>query len=144
MGVAVSQLIAAGVLALFARLPNDQFLAWGWRVPFLMTVVGAGVGLRIRPRLMDSPVFDAVRQQRNVHRTGIKVATTPDPKNFLVILGARMAENGLGYLFPTWGLSCFTLQLGFSKAVTRGRLVRNCVFGGYPCGASCARRLVTE
>ena len=117
MGVAAGQLIAAGVLALLAMLPQDAFLSWGWRVPFLVSLVLIGVGLWIRLRLMETPVFQAVRRQRAVLRTPIKEALVRHPKSFLVVLGARMAENGLGYLFPTWGLSYLTLQLGFSKAV---------------------------
>lgn len=117
MGVAAGQLIAAGVLALFASLPSDQFLAWGWRVPFLISLILVGIGIWIRLRLMESPVFEAVRERRDVHRAPIKVAIAEHPKSFLVVIGARLAENGLGYLFPTWGLSYLTLQLGFSKAV---------------------------
>ena len=115
MGVAAGQLMAAGVLAAFASLPKAEFLAWGWRIPFLLSVVLLGVGVFIRLRLMETPVFDAVRRRRSVLKAPIKVAIAQHPKSFLVVLGSRMAENGLGYLFPTWGLSYLTLQLGFPK-----------------------------
>jgi MHS family shikimate/dehydroshikimate transporter-like MFS transporter len=75
------------------------------------------IGLWIRLRLMETPVFEAVRERRAVLKTPIRAAIAQHPKSFLVVLGARMAENGLGYLFPTWGLSYLTLQLGFSKAI---------------------------
>src|SRR5579884_136604 len=117
MGVAAGQLIAAGILALLAMLRSEQFLAWGWRIPFLLSLVLVAIGLWIRLRLMETPVFEAVRERRAVLKTPIRAAIAQHPKSFLVVLGARMAENGLGYLFPTWGLSYLTLQLGFSKAI---------------------------
>ncbi|OMH32355.1 MFS transporter [Tersicoccus sp. Bi-70] len=51
------------ILGLFAALPTDQFLAWGWRVPFLLSVVLLAVGLYVRSRISESPVFKAAMAQ---------------------------------------------------------------------------------
>ena len=45
-------------------MPNADFLAWGWRIPFLISIALLGVGLFIRLRVMESPVFEEVKQTR--------------------------------------------------------------------------------
>ena len=127
MGVALGQMLAVLVFGLFAALPEDQFLAWGWRAPFLLSLLLVGVGMWVRVRLLESPVFEEVARERQLRRLPVLDAVREQPRSFLVVIGARFAENGLGYLFPTWGLSYLTLTLGFPKttatlAVTLGTL----------------------
>src|SRR5205085_1463510 len=45
LGVPIGLLLSTGVFALVSQLPNDQFLSWGWRIPFLLSVVLIGIGL---------------------------------------------------------------------------------------------------
>jgi MFS transporter, MHS family, shikimate and dehydroshikimate transport protein len=115
MGVSLGTLLAAGVFAAASSAPPDQFLAWGWRVPFWLSAVLVAVGLVLRLRLVESPVFERARQRRDVLRSPIKHALRTQPRSFLLVIGARFAENGLGYLFPTWSISYLTGQLGYSK-----------------------------
>jgi MFS family permease len=126
-GVAIGQMLAVLVFGLFAALPEAQFLTWGWRVPFLLSLLLVGVGLWMRVRLMETPVFEEVARERKVRKLPVLDVVREQPRSFLVVIGARFAENGLGYLLPTWGLSYLTLRLGFSKtaatrAVTLGTL----------------------
>lgn len=51
VGNAAALILATGAFTLFAALPEDQFLAWGWRVPFLLSIVLVVVGLYIRLRI---------------------------------------------------------------------------------------------
>ena len=57
MGISTGLLLASGCFALLARLPQDQFLAWGWRLPFLLASVLIGIGLWVRLGIEESPVF---------------------------------------------------------------------------------------
>lgn len=128
MGVALGQMLAVLLFGLFAALPDDQFLAWGWRVPFLLSLLLVAVGLWIRVRMLETPVFQEVVRERKARRLPVLDAVREQPRSFLVVIGARFAENGLGYLFPTWGLAYLTLTLGVPKttatlAVTLGTLV---------------------
>lgn len=61
MGVPAGLLLGTGVMYLFATLPEEAFLAWGWRVPFLFSIVLVGVGLYIRLAIEESPAFQRVR-----------------------------------------------------------------------------------
>ncbi|MET7731385.1 MFS transporter [Streptomyces sp. NPDC005402] len=64
MGAPLGSLISAAVVALVSTLPKDQFAAWGWRVPFLLSVLLLGVGLFVRLKVVESPLFAAVKKDR--------------------------------------------------------------------------------
>jgi MHS family shikimate/dehydroshikimate transporter-like MFS transporter len=63
MGAPAGTLLSSGILALMSLLPAEQFLSWGWRVPFLLSVVLLVVAVWIRRRVSESPVFEAARKQ---------------------------------------------------------------------------------
>ena len=120
MGVTAGNLLAAGVFGLVATMPKASLLAWGWRIPFLVSLVLLGVGVLIRLRVAETPVFAEIGAARPRLRAPVLEAVRRHPRNFLVVVGARMAENGLGYLFPVFGLSYVvnTLHLPRSVALT--------------------------
>ncbi|WP_329246389.1 MFS transporter [Streptomyces canus] len=64
MGAPLGSLISATVVALVSTLPKDQFAAWGWRVPFLLSVLLLGVGLFVRLQVVESPLFAEVKKDR--------------------------------------------------------------------------------
>jgi MHS family shikimate/dehydroshikimate transporter-like MFS transporter len=117
MGVMVGLFLAQGVFALVSMLPNAQFLAWGWRIPFLLSIVMVAVGLFIRFRIAETPAFVAAQQNRPPSKAPIVDAIRHHPKSFLVVIGSRLAENGLGYLFPVFGLSYIVKTLGMPRGV---------------------------
>jgi metabolite-proton symporter len=113
LGVSVGNLLAAAAFALVSMLPRDQLMDWGWRLPFLASFVLILVGIYVRMRLVETPVFtDAVVARGIVEKNPAMEALRNHPRNFLVVLGARMAENGLGYFFPVFGLSYVIKTLG--------------------------------
>lgn len=117
LGVVVGNLLAVAVFALVSLLSKDQFLAWGWRVPFLLSIVLVAVGLYIRVRIAETPVFAATKTTRPALKAPVWHAIRHHPKSFLVVIGSRLAENGLGYLFPVFGLSYVTNTLHLPKSV---------------------------
>jgi len=117
MGVTIGLLLANGVFALFSALPKDEFLAWGWRMPFLFSVVLILMGFYIRSRVSETPVFSEIAAKNKAARSPVVEAVRKHPREFLVVLGARLAENGLGYLFPVFALSYMTQQLHLPKAM---------------------------
>jgi metabolite-proton symporter len=117
IGVTAGNLVASGVFAICSALPREEFLAWGWRVPFLLSMILIVFGLYIRARVSETPVFTAALDKKKALDAPVKHALRKHPKEFLVVLGARLAENGLGYLFPVFTLSYLTKQLGMPKSV---------------------------
>ena len=97
-------------------LPRAEQLAWGWRVPFLASILLVGVGIYVRLRVTETPVFtEAVLKRGKVERNPATAALRMHPRNFMVVLGSRLAENGLGYLFPVFGLSYVINTLGVPR-----------------------------
>ncbi|TAJ82911.1 MFS transporter [Reyranella sp.] len=116
LGVSVGNLMAAGAFALVTMLPREELMAWGWRVPFLASVLLIAVGIYVRLRVSETPVYtEAVVARKKVEANPAMAALRKHPRNFMVVLGARLAENGLGYLFPVWGLS-YVISLGVPRA----------------------------
>jgi metabolite-proton symporter len=116
LGVSVGNLMAAGAFALVTMLPREELMSWGWRVPFLASVLLIAVGIYVRLRVSETPVYtEAVVARKKVETNPAMAALRKHPRNFMVVLGARLAENGLGYLFPVWGLS-YVISLGVPRA----------------------------
>jgi metabolite-proton symporter len=117
LGVSVGNLLAAGAFALVTLLPREDLMSWGWRLPFLASFLLILVGIFVRLRVAETPVFtDAVVARGKIERNPAMEALKRHPRNFMVVLGARLAENGLGYLFPVFGLSYVINTLGVPKA----------------------------
>ena len=125
LGVAIGNLLAAGAFAVVSKLPREQFMSWGWRLPFLLSIILVLVGLYIRYRVMETPVFrEAVARRAVVARENPVVESIRrQPRSFFVLLGARVAENGLGYLFPVFGLAYVTTALGVNKSAALNALI---------------------
>ncbi len=117
LGVTVGLLLANGVFALFAALPQDDFVSWGWRIPFLLSIVLVLVGFYIRYRVSETPVFSEIAAKNAAARSPVIEAVKRHPREFVVVIGARLAENGLGYLFPVFALSYMTQQLQLPKGM---------------------------
>ncbi len=117
LGVSIGNLLAAGAFALVTPLPREALMSWGWRLPFLASILLILVGIFVRLRLTETPVYtEAVIARGKVEQNPAMEALRRHPRNFMVVLGARLAENGLGYLFPVFGLSYIVTTLGVSKS----------------------------
>ncbi|MFH8572011.1 MFS transporter [Streptomyces sp. NPDC017993] len=123
-GAPAGQLLATGVLsALTALLSEGQFLAWGWRVPFLLSGVLVIVGLWIRLSVDESPVFRAALASAAARRAkGGAVEKMPlvavlkyHWRDVLVAMGARMAENISYYVITAFVLVYATSHTGLSQ-----------------------------
>jgi metabolite-proton symporter len=129
IGVPAGLLLSTAVFAIFARLPEDQFLSWGWRVPFLMSIVLVGVGLVIRLRIQETPVFARVKEAQTEARRPIAELLTTQWRAVLLAVGARIAENGAFYIYTV-----FVLVYGTQKA----GIDRETILSGVLIAAACA------
>jgi len=117
LGVSVGNLLAAGAFALVTTLPREELMSWGWRLPFLASFLLILVGIYVRLRVAETPVYtEAVVERGKVEKNPAMEALRHHPRNFLVVLGARMAENGLGYFFPVFGLSYVVSTVGVPRS----------------------------
>jgi MFS family permease len=115
-GVPAGMLLSNGVFQL-AKLPGDEaFLNWGWRVPFLLGIALLGVGLFIRLQVFESPIFAKLKAQKAHASVPVFELLKRHPRNVVLAMGARVAENGCFYIFTVFVLTYGTTQLGISQA----------------------------
>jgi MFS family permease len=123
LGVALGNLLAAGAFGLVTMLPEHTLMDWGWRLPFLASALLVVVGLYVRLRVVETPVFrDAVERRHKVERNSAWSAFRKNPRNFFVVMGACM-ENALGYLFPVFGLNYLIVTLGVPRSTALSALM---------------------
>ena len=112
--------LATGIFALVSSLPEDQFLAWGWRIPFLLSIILLGVGLYIRLAILESPTFRQAQESRTMARIPVVELLRSYPKQVLVAIGARFAPDIGFYVCGTFIVSYATAQLGVPSNLILG------------------------
>ncbi len=100
-----------------SRLSGDQFIRWGWRLPFLLSAVLVAVGLYIRLGILETPVFQRLLAERNVESAPVRRAFTGHGREIILSMFARMAEQAPFYLFTafvfTYGVDSLHLSRDF-------------------------------
>jgi MHS family shikimate/dehydroshikimate transporter-like MFS transporter len=117
MGAPAGLLLANGVFFLVSgNLSDAEFLSWGWRVPFLLSSLLVIVGLFIRLRLAESPAFSKVKETGAESKMPIMEVLVRYPKNILLAMGARFAENGFFYILTVFVLTYATEKLKVERS----------------------------
>lgn len=114
-GVPVGMLLANGVFMLVSLMEEKAFLSWGWRVPFLLGVLLLAVGMFIRIKIIESPVFTEAKREDPGPKIPVLAVLRDQPRNVLLAMGARFAENAFFYIFTLLILSYGSQQLGLAK-----------------------------
>src|SRR5436853_302141 len=86
----------------FSWWSGDQFLVWGWRIPFLLSIVMVGVGLWIRLGILETPVFRRVLAEERIVRVPVWEALKRQPKQIALTALQRLAEQSPGYIFKAF------------------------------------------
>lgn len=115
MGTTVGNALAGLTFWLIGMLAADDLMSWGWRLPFLGSIVLLALGVYIRSKVSETPVFEAARAKRPPLKIPALEAVRRSPRNFFVVVGARLAENALGYLYPVFGLSYLMNNLSIAR-----------------------------
>jgi MFS transporter, MHS family, shikimate and dehydroshikimate transport protein len=116
MGVPAGLLLANVVFFVTSSaMSEEQFLAWGWRIPFLLSIILIGVGLYIRLKIMESPAFRRVQESGTEANMPIIDVLRTYPKNVLLAMGMRIAENGTFYILTAFVLTYIVEELGLEQ-----------------------------
>ena len=86
----------------FSYYSGDQFLVWGWRIPFFLSAILVAIGLWIRLGVMETPVFSKILAQKKMAPAPTLEVIKQQPKTILLAALARMAENGPFYIFTAF------------------------------------------
>ena len=104
-GVPCGLFLANLAVLAFSQMAGDQFLAWGWRIPFALSIVLVAVGLYIRLGILETPVFSKLMAERQVERTPMLTVIREYPKEILLSAFARMSEQAPFYIFTAFVFS---------------------------------------
>lgn len=122
-GVGAGLILSSLAMAAVAKLPEADFLQWGWRLPFLASVLLLAVGAFIRLRVAESPAFAALKHSgQQVERPVLEVFRRY-PREVLTAACARLAETVWFYTVVTFALSYATQQLGLPKPLVLSAIV---------------------
>ncbi|HEY3401557.1 MAG TPA: MFS transporter [Geothrix sp.] len=133
LGAFIGLLLSTLVFRAASKLPEADFLSWGWRVPFLASFLLVIVGVWIRMTIAESPIFEKLKEQKQEAKMPIIEAITKHPKNILIAMGARFAENGLFYVFTVFSLTYISTHLKVPRVIGLNGLLWAAFFGIFFC-----------
>ncbi|GGG27308.1 MFS transporter [Rhodococcoides trifolii] len=115
MGAPAGTSVATLAFLLVAQLPDDDFLSWGWRLPFLFSAVLIGIGLFIRLSLAESPDFAEVRKRNAVVALPVVTAVRRHWREILLVAGTYLSQGVFAYICSAYLISCATANAGISR-----------------------------
>jgi MFS family permease len=121
--------LANSAVLFFSWLSGDQFLVWGWRIPFLISILMVGVGLWIRLGILETPVFQKVLEEERVESVPVLEVLRRQPKQILLTALLRLPEQAPGYLFGAFVFTYGTNVLGQSREFLLWGVIASTVFG---------------
>ena len=120
-GAPAGMVLANGALAVMSLTTSEEaFLSWGWRVPFLLSVVLVFVGLYIRAGVQETPVFARLQSLGRVERTPLVRVLRHHWREIVLTALLRSGQQTPFYIFTTYVLTYATQQLGFDRSLILG------------------------
>ncbi|MDR8020423.1 MFS transporter [Nesterenkonia aerolata] len=128
MGITIGMLLSTLAFSAVSQLPDEQFDAWGWRLPFIASILLVVIGLLIRHGLDETPAFREAKETGDVAKLPIVDTLRDHWRSVLVAIGAKITETAPFYIFATFVVSYATGVLTFEQstvlnAVSLGALV---------------------
>jgi MFS family permease len=114
-GVPAGLFLANLAVLAVSAVSGAQFLTWGWRVPFLFSIVLIGVGLYIRLGILETPVFVKLVAERQIERAPVLAVIRRHPREIILTALCRMAEQAPFYLFTAFVFAYGTGSLHLNR-----------------------------
>lgn len=118
MGVTIGMLLGTVALSIMTLLPENAFMTWGWRLPFIFSAFLVFFGLWIRKGIDETPSFKKVKESGEVPKLPIVETLKNYWREVLIAVGAKVVETAPFYIFSTFVVSYATANLGFSRTAT--------------------------
>jgi metabolite-proton symporter len=115
VGVPIGLLLSTGAVSLTSHLTGDAFETWGWRLPFIASLLLIAVGLFVRLGVLESPLFAREKEEERVEKLPVIEVIKRHPKEILLSAMLRMSEQMPFYIFTVFVLEYGTDELGFGK-----------------------------
>jgi metabolite-proton symporter len=114
-GVPAGLFISNLVILVFSSWSGDQFLTWGWRIPFLLSIVLVGIGLWVRLGILETPVFQKLLSEKKIERAPIAEVIRRQPREIILSAFLRMSEQAPFYIFTAFVFAYATGTLKLSR-----------------------------
>jgi MHS family shikimate/dehydroshikimate transporter-like MFS transporter len=125
VGFSLGLVTSSGVFALSTMMSEASFLSWGWRVPFLVSIVLVALGVFIRSRIPETPVFEEMKARKDISPNPFFEAVFRNPRPFLVALGLKLSEVSWVYM-----LTVFVVGYATTKLALPRKLLLDAIFWG--------------
>lgn len=116
IGTYSGTVLSSAVFALFSLMPEQAFLSWGWRIPFLLSVFVIAVGIYIRARLDETPEFKAAERAERTTKTPLADMFRYEWRSVLLVVGIVAGAFTATYAYQTYSLSYMRTELGIEGA----------------------------
>jgi MHS family shikimate/dehydroshikimate transporter-like MFS transporter len=121
-GTGLGFVLACGAFYLVERMPRSEFLDWGWRLPFLASVVIFAIGWYIRNRVSESEEFEKAAARKSTRAQPLRDLLRNNPREVFIGAGLRLAEFGGSHLMTAFAMAYGTM-VGASASLLLGAVV---------------------
>ncbi len=129
IGVPGGLLLASGAFSLASLLPDEAFLAWGWRACFLASIALLAIGAYIRLQVMETPAFARVQERKEVSKLPLRDLFAAQPKRLLLGMGTRYIEGFTFNFFSVYLLAYVVTNLGLPRSLALGGVMVGAALG---------------
>ena len=117
IGFPIGLVLATLVFGLVAKLPDADFVSYGWRIPFLVSVVLLGVGTFVRSRVPETPVFEGLKQRDGLSGNPVSEVVAKNTRTFFIAVGLKLSEVSWVYMLSVFIVGYATTKLNLPKAM---------------------------
>jgi metabolite-proton symporter len=129
LGVPIGLLTSTVAVTAVTSLPDEAFQAWGWRVPFLISIVLVVVGLVIRLKIEEPPAFKSLEKAEEKAKLPLLEVITKHPKVTLLAMGARVSESVTFNIYNAFLVTYTVTVLTLDKSIVLNSLLVASVVG---------------
>jgi MFS transporter, MHS family, shikimate and dehydroshikimate transport protein len=115
IGFPIGLVLATFMFALVSKLPDVDFAAYGWRIPFLISIVLLAVGTFVRSRVPETPVFEGLKQRGGLSKNPVGEAVGNNTRTFFIAIGLKLSEVSWVYMLTVFVVVYATTKLGLPK-----------------------------
>jgi MHS family shikimate/dehydroshikimate transporter-like MFS transporter len=105
------------MFALVTTMPEADFRSWGWRVPFLLSILLLGLGWFVRARVPETPIFEAIKRRGAISKNPFVETILKNPRSFLVAVGLKLSEVSWFYILTIFIVVYATGQLDLPRTL---------------------------
>ncbi|MGA7326384.1 MAG: MFS transporter [Rhodomicrobium sp.] len=123
IGFPLGLVISSAAFNLVSKMPEADFKSWGWRIPFLASVILLGVGWFVRSRVPESPLFEGIKSRGEISARPVYEAIFKNGRNFLIAVGLKISEVSWVYILTIFIVFYATSKLGLPKTTLLNAIV---------------------